>query len=128
MKVLITGGREWSNWDLIWQALRELGPNTVIIHGDCRGADKMAGYVAKKLGYVVRAYPADWNGLGRAAGAIRNRKMFDLEKPELVLAFKNNIQEEIRLHQSGDKGHGTADMVCYARSKGCPVNFIEEEA
>lgn len=117
MVVLCCGDRDWSSWPLIWTNLRGLGPNTVIVEGDCRGADKMCGYVAKKLGYPVRCYPADWNGLGKRAGPARNREMYDKEQPGLVLAFHNDLT----------KSKGTKDMVEYARSKGCPVNVIFEE-
>lgn len=77
----------------------------------------MAGYVAKQLGYPVRAYPADWNGLGKRAGVVRNREMFDKEQPELVIAFHNDLSQS----------RGTLDMVTYARSKGCNVNVVSEE-
>ena len=117
MIVLCCGDREWKSWPTIWSTLRGLGPNTVIVHGDCRGADKMCGYVAKQLGYPVRPYPADWTGLGKKAGPIRNRQMFDREKPGLVLAFHDDLS----------RSKGTADMVNYARSKGCPVNVITSD-
>ena len=76
----------------------------------------MCGYVAKQLGYQVREYPADWNGLGKKAVPIRNRQMFDREQPGLVLAFHNDLQ----------KSKGTKDMVAYAWSKNCPVSIISE--
>lgn len=118
MKVLCCGDREWNNWPVIYRALEGLGPLTIIVHGDARGADKMCGWVAKhKFGYEVRPYPAKWAEHGKAAGAIRNRLMFDSEKPELVLAFHNDLS----------KSRGTKDMVEYARSKGCPVNILTED-
>ena len=77
----------------------------------------MCGWMAKQLGFEVREYPAKWDEHGKAAGPIRNRQMFDSEKPELVIAFHNDLANS----------KGTKDMVAYARSKGCPVNFISEE-
>jgi D-arabinose 1-dehydrogenase-like Zn-dependent alcohol dehydrogenase len=117
MKVLCCGDRNWTNWKAIKKALEGLGPNTEIIHGGARGADSMAGYVAKQLGYEVRVYPANWTKYGKAAGAIRNRFQFDSENPELVLAFHDDIENS----------KGTKDMVAYARSKGCPVNVVTTE-
>jgi hypothetical protein len=117
MKVLCCGDREWKNWSLIRKTLSGLGPNTCIIEGEARGADKMCRWVAEQLGYEVRKYPADWALHGKAAGPIRNRQMFDTEKPDLVIAFHNDLENS----------KGTKDMVEYARSKGCPVNFVSEE-
>lgn len=117
MKILCCGDRNWDSWPLIRKTLASCGPNTIIIHGGARGADKMCGWMAKQLGYEVREYPADWAKNGKSAGPIRNRHMFDSELPELVIAFHNDLANS----------KGTKDMVAYARSKGCPVNFVSEE-
>jgi hypothetical protein len=114
--VLCCGDRNWTNWALIWETLRGLGPNTIIVEGEARGADKMCRYVAEQLGYPVRKYPADWEKHGKAAGPIRNRLQFDTEQPDLVIAFHNNLAQS----------RGTKDMVMYAQSKGTPVNVVSE--
>lgn len=54
---------------------------------------------------------ADWDGLGRKAGPIRNQRMLDEGKPDLVVAFP------------GDKG--TADMVRRARTASLEVLEIQ---
>ena len=115
MTVLCCGDRNWSHWASVWTALRGLGPNTVIVHGAARGADSMCGYVAERLGYPVRKFPADWDKHGKAAGPIRNRQMLS-GNPEigLVLAFHDDLS----------KSRGTKDMVTCARSAGIPVNVI----
>lgn len=117
MKILCCGDRNWKNWSLVRKTLASCGPTTIIIHGGARGADKMCGWMAKQLGFEVREYPAHWARDGKTAGHIRNRHMFDSELPELVFAFHNDLANS----------KGTKDMVQYARSKGCPVNFISEE-
>lgn len=115
MKVLCCGDREWTDWLSIWEALRGLGPLTEVVHGDCRGADKMSGYVAMKLGYKVHKHPADWKFHGKAAGPIRNQEMLDKHPDiELVLAFHNDLSNST----------GTKDMVKRARGKGIPVNQV----
>lgn len=117
MTILCCGDRNWNNWSLVWGTLRGCGEGTVIVEGEARGADKMCRFVAEKLGYPVKPYPADWTKHGKAAGPIRNREMFNKEQPALVLAFHNDI----------DNSRGTKDMVNYARSRGCPVNIISED-
>lgn len=115
MKVLCCGDREWSDWKAIQRELRGLGPLTIIVHGDCRGADKMCGYVADRLGYEVVPVPADWTRHGKAAGPIRNQQMLD-QHPDiaLVLAFHNDLTQS----------KGTKDMVWRARQRGVPVNVV----
>lgn len=108
MKVLVTGSRDWQDRLAIQDALRDCGA-TFVVHGDAKGADWIANEVAKSLGLDVARFPANWNGRGKTAGPYRNRLMFDMCQPELVLAFPL------------PSSRGTWDMVKYAESKGCPV-------
>lgn len=48
---------------------------SVLVHGDARGADRVMEQAALWLGMKVEAHPARWIELGRAAGPVRNRKM-----------------------------------------------------
>jgi hypothetical protein len=114
MKVLVTGDREWSWLKPIKSALMGFPPDTIVIHGDCWGADKLADYVGKHLGFEVRPYPADWKAHGKPGGPIRNQKMLDDEEPDIVLAFHGNIR----------KSKGTLDMCKRARKAGVPVILI----
>jgi hypothetical protein len=117
--VLITGDRNWTCWKTIKKALANFPKDTVFCHGNARGADKMCAYILQKMGFPeesIRSYPADWDRYKKAAGPIRNRKMFDSEQPDLVLAFHNDLASS----------KGTADMVAYAESKDCKVERITE--
>lgn len=109
MRVLVCGGREYDNHDKMLAVLSPLGPGTIVIHGGARGADRLAGSVARVLGYEVEVYPADWRNHGRSAGPIRNNRMLRDGKPDLVIAFTG--------------GTGTLDMVSRARRAGVPVQF-----
>jgi hypothetical protein len=113
MRVVVCGDRNWTDRNRIFRALSKLPPDTEIIHGACRGADILAGEEAKKLGLVVREFPADWS-LGRAAGPIRNRKMLD-EKPILVIAFHSDIKNS----------KGTADTIREANKRGIKTLVID---
>lgn len=115
MKVLCCGDREWRDWRAILRELVQLGSGTVVVEGECRGADVMCCSVARRLGYEVLPYPATWNKFGRAAGPLRNQQMLD-ENPdiELVLAF----------HADLTKSRGTANMVRKAREKGLEVKVV----
>lgn len=115
MKILICGDRKWTNRNLIKEKILEYS-GTIIIEGDAKGADRISGEIARELGLEVRVYPAQWEKYGRSAGPIRNRQQFDLENPDLVLAFHNDIENS----------KGTKDMIKYAKNNYCKVVLISE--
>lgn len=113
MRVLVCGGRDFSDCGLMFNTLDALAKVEVvdcIIEGDARGADRIAGAWAKRRRIDLRLFPADWAQYGKAAGPIRNQKMLDAGKPDLVIAFPG--------------GNGTADMVRRARGAGIEVREI----
>lgn len=77
MRVLACGSRGWDDRETVFQTLRlfQGRGEVIILHGDARGADRMAGDVATELGFIVEVDPADWNHDGRAAGYRRNARM-----------------------------------------------------
>ena len=111
MRVLVCGSRKWYQRAIIRRRLEQLPEKTIIIHGAARGADTMAGEIARKLGFGVRQYSALWSDHGRAAGPMRNQVMLEEGKPDLVLAF--------HAYKTGDKG--TRDMVKKARDANVAV-------
>ena len=112
--MLVCGGREWDDLGVLLKRLEALPEGTVVIHGACRGADRMGGAVAKTLDFEVEEYPADWSRYDYLAGVIRNQQMLDEGKPDLVLAFHADIE----------RSKGTADMVRRARKAGLPVEVV----
>ena len=114
-KILVTGSRNWNDISLVVEQLKGYRPGTILIHGACQGADIICAAVAETLGFIVRGYPADWDGHGRAAGPIRNQQMLTLEhKPDepidLCLAFHDDIMSSA----------GTADMINRVVKAGIP--------
>lgn len=116
-RVLVCGSRDWSNVAAVRCVLAKLPVGTVVIHGDCRGADKIAGSIATKLGLDVIAFPADWDVAGPAAGPMRNQRMIDEGKPTYVIAFHADI----------DSSKGTKDMIRRARAEKLPVEIVTGE-
>lgn len=112
MKILVCGDRNWVKRGIIKRVISQSGA-TVIIHGDCWGADRIAGEIASSMGLEVRAFPADWAKFGKAAGPSRNKLML-LEKPDRVIAFHDDIENS----------KGTKHMVSSARKAGIPVSII----
>jgi len=116
MKILCCGDRHWTNKERIREILISYPPDTVVIEGEASGADKLCKEVAKSLGMTVIPVPADWNKYGRAAGPIRNKLMLDI-KPEIVIAFHNNIQSS----------KGTKNCLMQARQRGIRTLVLTEK-
>jgi len=115
--ILVCGDRNYRNYKRIWNTLKDFDPSTTtIIHGDCRGADKMAEFAAIALGMKTIAFPAGWKTFGPSAGPIRNRKMLDEGCPDLVIAFHPDIENS----------KGTKNMIKQSREKGLDIILIEE--
>lgn len=94
---------EYGNWLPYW----------VIISGMANGVDTVAIEWAVMNWCSLEEYPADWKQYGKAAGPIRNQRMLDEGKPDLVIAFPG--------------GRGTADMVRKAKAAGIEVREIAYE-
>ncbi len=119
MKILVCGDRNWTDKEAMYDVLCEYhryGTEIVLIHGGCRGADRLAGECAEDAMWDILVYPADWQRYGRAAGPIRNQKMLDEGKPDIVIAFHSNL----------DKSKGTKDMVTRTRKARIPVEVYRE--
>jgi hypothetical protein len=120
VKILVTGDREWTSKETIREALSKFPKDTIVVHGNCRGADLMADDIAKEL-FTEKplAYPANWKKYGKAAGVLRNQQMLDENTDiRVVLAFHNDIE----------KSKGTKDML--KRAKKCKwimTKLITEE-
>jgi hypothetical protein len=126
MRVLVCGGRDFSDQDVVFSALDRLHqatPITVLIHGASKGADARASAWAKARNVLVNSYPASWQDIshpdalikytssGRAydgrAGFRRNQVMLDRGRPEFIVAFPG--------------GSGTRDMVKRAKAAGLRI-------
>ena len=111
MKVLVFGGRDYNDRIAIFAELDKLKPS-LVIHGGCRGADRIAGAWARLAGVREQVFFADWETHGNAAGPIRNQRMIDEGRPDIALGFPG--------------GNGTADMARRARAAGVEVREYRE--
>jgi hypothetical protein len=112
-RVLVCGGRDYDDQDHIWNTLVAIDLESridVVIHGCATGADTAGVVWAQKTGRKHAPFQADWREHGKAAGPMRNQRMIDQGKPDLVVAFPG--------------GRGTADMVRRAEAAGIEVRRI----
>ena len=116
-RILICGDRNWSNKALLAAFVASVPKDSIIIEGECRGADKMAREAAVEAGLEFLPFPADWKKHGRAAGPIRNKQMLVEGDPTHVVAF----------HEDIDSSKGTKNMLEQSMKKGLPVYLNPED-
>lgn len=117
IRIAVTGGRahtpspvEMDSFWRIWRGLATEGHPIELLHGDARGVDRYVAQQARQRGIKVRAFPADWNKHGKAAGPLRNRQM--LQQAHALIAF---LQES---------GPGTASAIRIAEDLGITIQKI----
>jgi hypothetical protein len=104
MKVIVAGGRDFTNYALVEEAIKISGFEiSQIVSGKAKGADTLGEVWALANNIPVEAFPADWSQHGRAAGPIRNRQM--AEYADALIAIWDG------------ESKGTANMIQQARNK-----------
>lgn len=108
MRILVTGSREWSDYNSVVRALTVAietlhteNPDVktiTVVHGGARGADRMAGRFVDQARDFLRGKgitlkeeihpvtPEEWKR-SRGAGLARNQKMVDLGA-DIAVAFQ----------------------------------------
>ena len=115
MKVIVCGGREFADQELLFGVLDSIhstSPITLLIEGGARGADSLANLWARQRKIPFHTEHAKWQKYKRAAGPIRNNAML-MMKPAMVIAFPGDI--------------GKKNMISQARNLGVEVIDIEND-
>lgn len=98
--------------ELVTTVLDIVGP-TEIGQGGAKGADALALKYALDHGVKYRTYFADWERWGNVAGPKRNRLMYELFGPQLVVGFPG--------------GRGTANMLGLSQAHNTPTAAVTLE-
>jgi len=107
IRILVTGGRDFLNQTLLYDTMDgflSAHGTVTVLQGGARGADALAHKWCCERGIPCEVYPADWRKHGKKAGPLRNSRMLEEGKPDLLVAFPG--------------GTGTADMTRKARASG----------
>lgn len=115
MKILVCGGRSYGDVDKVFEILdciNTLTPISYLVHGNAKGADRLAEDWAIQAKVCPLSYPADWEKHGKTAGPIRNKQMLD-----------NN--PDIRLVVAFPGGAGTKNMAALAKARDIKVMEIK---
>lgn len=122
-RILVCGSRDFNDFYIMGRTLdgfmaqaQKEHRKLMLIHGAAKGADSLAQTWANyQVNLTVLSYPAEWRKWGNKAGIMRNLKMLDEARPDVVLAFVNKKLDESR---------GTRHMVRIARQANVLVYVI----
>lgn len=126
MIIVFSGWREWTDLKFIkkvlddWVRKPEIVTVTGVRVGDCdTGVDRMIQEELRLDNYSYTEYKADWKGLGKSAGPVRNNNMLigtlnQYETADLLIALP-------RPFTGPYQGSGTWDCIGQAWSLGVEV-------
>lgn len=119
MKIIIAGSRGFSNAKLLEKEVdafiaREKIDEVVIVSGGAGGADALGELYAKKKGYLIQRFPANWKEFGKNAGIRRNIQM--AEFADALIAFWDN------------ESRGTHHMITVAKQCRLNVKVVNYDA
>lgn len=106
MRVLVCGGRKFCDAALLFwtlDRLHEIHGFSALIHGAQTGADLLGASWALYNDLEILSFPAEWTIYGRRAGPIRNLRMLNEGKPDLVVAFRGNAGTLNMIRQARDR-------------------------
>lgn len=126
LRVIIAGSRDFDDFPKLMNSSIDILSGITskrndldrirIISGAARGADKLGEQYAKVAGYELSKFPADWDGLGKRAGYVRNAEMakFAVEDGNygVLIAFWDG------------KSRGTKHMIDLAEKYGLDVHVV----
>lgn len=102
--VLVCGDRKWDDQEVVDQVvylLKRRYKVHTLVEGEAAGADTQGRLAGEKYGMTIKAFPAEWHKFGRGAGPIRNAQQLREGKPDIVVAFHDDLYNS----------KGTLDMV-----------------
>mgnify|MGYP001057317691 CR=1 FL=1 len=128
LRIIVAGSRDFKDYQLLSDKIMEyltyMDETDIIentsqvkfISGAARGADALGEQFAYTRGYDVVRFPADWGGLGRKSGYVRNAKMAEYAMADgnygVLIAFWDG------------KSKGTKHMIDLAKKSGLDVHIV----
>lgn len=114
-KIIIAGGRDFTNYDAVCKALDSLLPRfddeVVIISGGAKGGDVLGERYAREHGLAVIVYSAVWDKYGPKSGPSRNEQMGAIT--DHLVAFWDG------------QSKGTEFLINFMKQLGRPVHIFD---
>ncbi len=125
MIIIGTGSRDWADVFPIRHVMMNITEEYrefTYYHGNARGFDILSVLALKKLKhYDIKAFPAEWNLHGKAAGMMRNRQMLAEallnESPENILLIAMPLENSI----------GTFGCISICKQAGITVRVYDKQ-
>jgi hypothetical protein len=114
MKVIIAGGRDFMEYELLYESCRRIFENREIreiVSGCAKGADRVGEKYAEFNKIPIKKFPAEWDKYGKSAGYRRNKEMADYS--DVLVAFWNG------------ESKGTKHMIDLATANKLEVHVIK---
>jgi hypothetical protein len=113
IKVIIAGGRDFTNEDLLKTTCDQLlvGTDFEIVSGTARGADRLGEFYAMERNLSIRRFQPDWDKFGKRAGYLRNEEMAGYA--DWLIAFWD------------ERSRGTKHMIDIATERGLKIHVIK---
>lgn len=116
MRVIVSGAVAWADEAAIRRELSKLPAASFVIHGDCAGADEIAGKIASELGFAVE--PMDKNSEDYA----KYRRLAWKGLNERMLA--TGVALVLVFHPDIEASHGSKHMRDIALAEGVEVRVF----
>lgn len=113
MRVLVTGSRDWRDYETIRKRLAQLPPGSTIVHGAATGADAMAHVAAIALGHIPEPHWPDFETYEVSKAPLRRNELMVALGADLCLGFPTA------------NSRGTVHCMGRAKAAGIPVEIGE---
>jgi len=107
-KVGIVGSIDFPTPELVEAYVAGLPASVTVVSGGAKGVDSWAEAAARERGLGVEVFHADWRGLGRRAGPIRNGQI--VGGSDRIVAFwdghsRGTLNTIVQAHRAGLEIH-----------------------
>lgn len=126
LRVIVAGSRDFDDFQMLMSSCAGILSNILtenndledvrFISGTARGTDRLGEQYAQIAGYEISRFPADWDGLGKRAGYVRNAEMAEY-------AIADGSYGVLIVFWDG-KSKGTKHMIDLAQRKGLEVHIV----
>lgn len=113
VRVIVCGSRKWHDRKRIADRLGDVPPDSVIVHGGAKGADRLAEQEAQKWGLLVEPpHLPDYDTYGPKVAPLKRNEYMASLGADLCIAFWDG------------RSNGTEHMMEQAKKHGIPVEVI----
>jgi hypothetical protein len=112
-RIAVIGSRKYPSAHAVKAFVEALSDDTIVVSGGAAGVDTWAEEAARDRGLKTLVFHANWDGLGRKAGPIRNAEI--IANADKVVAFWDR------------ESRGTLNALVQARDAGLPITILDPD-